>query len=277
VQHGSIRRKTPVYSRCSKEAVIEALKEKGPLLVAYSGGVDSSLLAALAVRALGKERVRCVLLDSPLLPRREVREAEETAARLDLPLEVVPFPILEDEAFRANRPDRCYTCKKASSGLLKEVARREGVATVADGTNLSDLGTYRPGLAASDEEGVCHPLAAAGAAKEDVRRIAHECGLAFWNKPSAACLATRIPYGDEVTEEALGRVEAAEETLHDRGFFQVRVRLHGDVARIEVPPEELERFFARRDEVVAALRRIGFTYVALDLTGYRSGSMDEVL
>lgn len=264
-------------SSCSRETVIKALKEKGPLLVAYSGGVDSSLLAGLAVRALGRERVRCVLLDSPLVPRREVREAQETAARLDLPLEVVPFPILEDEAFRANRPDRCYTCKKAASRLLKELARREGIGTVADGTNVSDSGTYRPGLAASDEEGVRHPLAAAGAAKDDVRRIARECGFPFWNKPSAACLATRIPYGDEVTEEALARIEAAEEALHDRGFCQVRVRVHGGVARIEVPPEELERFFARRDEVVAALRRIGFTYVALDLAGYRSGSMDEVL
>ncbi|WP_292731362.1 ATP-dependent sacrificial sulfur transferase LarE [Methanoculleus sp.] len=261
----------------SGEAIVRDLKAKGPMLVACSGGVDSSLLAALAVRALGRERVRCVLLDSPLLPRREVREAEETAARLDLPLEVVPFPILEDKAFRANRPDRCYTCKKASSRLLKELARRERIGTVADGTNVSDFGTYRPGLAASDEEGVRHPLAEAGATKADIRRIARECGLSFWNKPSAACLATRIPYGDEVTEEALARIEAAEEALHDRGFFQVRVRVHGDVARIEVPPEELERLFARRDEVAAALRRIGFTYVALDLAGYRSGSMDEVL
>jgi len=266
-----------VESSCSREAVIESLKGKGPVLVAYSGGVDSSLLAALAVRALGRERVRCVLLDSPLLPRREVREAEETAARLDLPLEVVPFPILEDEAFRANRPDRCYTCKKASSRLLKELARREGIGTVADGTNVSDLGIYRPGLAASDEEGVRHPLAAAGAAKEDVRRIARECGLPFWNKPSAACLATRIPYGDEVTEEALARIEAAEEALHDRGFSQVRIRVHGGVARIEALPDALERLFAMRDEVTATLREIGFAYVALDLTGYRSGSMDEVL
>ena len=272
-----MRGEIPVEARGSREAVIEALKEKGPLLVAYSGGVDSSLLAALAVRALGKEGVRCVLLDSPLVPRRAVAEARETAARLDLPLEVVEFPILRDEAFRANRPDRCYTCKKASSYLLKEVARREGIVTVADGTNLSDLGTYRPGLAASDEEGVCHPLAGAGAAKDDVRRIARECELPFWNKPSAACLATRLPYGNEIAEEALARIEAAEEVLHGRGFAQVRVRLHGDVARIEVPRDELERLFSMRDGVTAALREIGFAYVALDLAGYRSGSMDEVL
>ncbi len=261
----------------SGEAIVRELKAKGPMLVAYSGGVDSSLLAALAVRALGKERVRCVLLDSPLVPRRAVRETQETAARLDLPLEVVAFPVLRDETFRANRPDRCYTCKKASSRLLKELARQEGIGTVADGTNADDLGTYRPGLAASDEEGICHPLAGAGATKDDVRRIARECGFPFWNKPSAACLATRIPYGDEITEEALGRIEAAEEALQDQGFSQVRVRVHGDVARIEVPPDELERLVAMRDGVTAAFREIGFSYVALDLAGYRSGSMDEVL
>ncbi len=263
-------------SRC-REAVVEALREKGHTLIAYSGGVDSALLAALAVRTLGKDRVRCVLLDSPLLPRREIEEARETAGRLDLPLEVVAFPILEDETFRANRPDRCYTCKKASARLMKDLARREGIGTIADGTNASDPGTYRPGLAASDEEGICHPLAVAGATKDDVRRIARECGFPFWNKPSAACLATRIPYGDEVTEEALARIEAAEEALQDRGFRQVRVRVHGDVARIEVPPDDLERLFFMRDDVTAALRAIGFAYVALDLVGYRSGSMDEVL
>jgi len=266
-----------VESGSGSEAIVSALKAKGPMLIAYSGGVDSSLLAALAVRALGKEQVRCVLLDSPLVPRRAVREAQETAARLDLPLEIVAFPVLRDETFRANRPDRCYTCKKASSRLLKELALREGIGTVADGTNASDFGTYRPGLAASDEEGVCHPLAGAGAAKGDVRRIARECGFPFWNKPSAACLATRIPYGDEVTEEVLVRIEAAEEALQDRGFRQVRVRAHGDVARIEVSCDALERLFSMRDEVTVALRGIGFAYVALDLAGYRSGSMDEVL
>lgn len=266
-----------VESRGSRESVLAALKAKGPILVAYSGGIDSSLLAALAVRTFGKERVRCVLLDSPLVPRREVQEAREAAARLNLPLEVMAFPILMDEAFRANQPDRCYTCKKASSRLLKELARREGIDTVADGTNASDLEAYRPGLIASDEEGVCHPLAEAGAAKDDIRRIARECGYPFWNKPSAACLATRIPYGDEITEEMLAQIEAAEQALQDRGFRQVRVRVHGDVARIEVPPDELERLFRMRDVITAALREIGFAYVALDLAGYRSGSMDEVL
>ena len=261
----------------SKKALLEVFKAKESMLIAYSGGVDSSLLAALAVRALGKERVRCVFLDSPLVPRRAVQEARETAARLDLPLDVVEFPILLDETFRDNPPNRCYICKKASSRLLKELARREEIEVVADGTNVSDLGMYRPGLAAGEEEGVYHPLAAAGMTKDDIRRIARECGFPFWDKPSAACLASRIPYGDEVAREVLARIEAAEEVLQDRGFCQVRVRVHGDVARVEVPSDALERLFGMRDDVTAALHKIGFGYVALDLAGYRSGSMDEVL
>lgn len=265
----------PMEAECSREMIIGALMKHERLLIAFSGGVDSSLLAALAVQALGRERVRCVLLDSPLIPRREVEKAKETAAELGLPLEVVAFPILADPTFRENRADRCYTCKKAAFRLLKEVARREGIETIADGTNLSDLGEYRPGLAASDEEGVCHPLAEAGATKEDIRRIARECGLSCWNRPAAACLATRIPYGSEVTEETLARVEAAEDALCDRGFSGVRVRVHGSLARIEVPEDGMARLFEVRRDIAAEFRRLGFVYVTLDLAGYRSGSMDE--
>jgi len=267
----------PMESGCSKETIIETLKKHDRLLIAFSGGVDSSLLAALAVQALGQNHVRCLLLDSPLIPRREVEEARETAAELGLPLEVLAFPILADPTFRENRTDRCYTCKKAAFRLLKVVARREGIDTIADGTNLSDLGEYRPGLAASDEEGVCHPLAVAGATKEDIRRIAFDCGLPFWNRPSAACLATRIPYGNEVTVEVLGRVEAAEDALCERGFSGVRVRVHGNLARIEVPEDKMARLFEIRREITAEFRRIGFVYVTLDLAGYRSGSMDEAI
>jgi uncharacterized protein len=261
----------------SKDTILEVIKAKGPMLIAYSGGVDSSLLATLAVQALGKERVRCILLDSPLVPRRAVQEAREIATQLGLPLDVVMFPILQNETFRENPPNRCYICKKESSRLLKELARREGIEVVADGTNVSDLGTYRPGLAASKEEGVFHPLAASGITKNDIRGIARECGFLFWNKPSAACLASRIPYGDEIALEVLSRIETAEEILQDQGFCQVRVRVHGNVARIEVPPDVLERFFAMRNDVTAALCELGFGYITLDLIGYRSGSMDEVL
>jgi len=164
-------------AECSREMIIETLKKHERLLIAFSGGVDSSLLAALAVQALGRERVRCALLDSPLITRWDVEEAKRDSrgTRASPGGCGVPHPCRPN--LPGNRADRCYTCKKAAFRLLKEVARREGIETIADGTNLSDLGEYRPGLAASDEEGVCHPLAEAGATKEDIRRIARECGL----------------------------------------------------------------------------------------------------
>lgn len=249
------------------------IEKKGSMLVAYSGGADSALLAYLARKFL-REESRCVLLDSPLIPRGEVEQARRTAEALGLILDVIPAPLMESGVFLHNPADRCYHCKKTSSKILKERAGQLGLSCVADGLNVSDTAEHRPGIRASDEDGIIHPFILAGITKEDIRQIARACGLPFWDKPSAACLASRIPYGEAITKEKLSMIERAEEYLHRCGVRQVRVRYRASVAGIEADAEGMATVFAKKDEVVKELRTIGFTHVTLDLAGYRSGSMD---
>jgi len=254
----------------------EIIASKGSMLVSFSGGVDSALLAVLAKEVLGNN-TRCVLLDSPVVPRAAITEARQIAEESGLHMEIIPVHIMDDERFSKNPPERCYWCRKRSAQVLK--GKKEGLhfACIADGLNVSDTGEHRPGLAASTEEGIVHPFIEAGITKEDIRTIARGLGLKFWNKPSAACLSSRIPYGDEITTKKLAMIEQGEEFLHASGFSQCRVRVHGNIARIEVMNTDVPKLLVMRESLVKTFKAIGFDYITLDLEGYRSGSLDEVL
>ncbi|AKB81413.1 ATP-utilizing enzymes of the PP-loop superfamily [Methanosarcina barkeri 3] len=259
-----------------QDALLKELAGLEYLLVSYSGGIDSTLLALFAQKVL-QDKVKCVLFDAPLVPRRAIKEAKKNARKFGLSCSIIPFPILENEEFRKNSPNRCYICKKQSARILKDQAEKLGISKIADGINASDLDEYRPGLQASNEEGILHPFLSLGIQKKQIRQLAQECGFDFWNKPSASCLASRIPYGEEITVEKLQIIEHAEDLLHDLGFSNLRVRLHGKIARIELLPEEFEKGVNMRDKILEVLQDCGFSYIALDLKGYRSGSLDEVL
>jgi pyridinium-3,5-biscarboxylic acid mononucleotide sulfurtransferase len=260
---------------CKYAALKQQIGKRESMLIAYSGGVDSALLATVAKEVLG-ERTHCVFLDSPLVTRSAANGAERLGRELGLSFEIIREPVLND-TIRRNPPDRCYHCKKTDAQILKRRAFELGFSCVADGINLSDLHEHRPGIIASTEEGIVHPFLEAGITKGDIRNIARECGYDFWNKPSAACLSSRIPYGEEITDEGLRMIEAAEDFLHSKGFLQVRVRLHCGTARIEVENRDIPRIAAMREEIAKELRKLGIMYISLDLEGYRSGSMDEVL
>lgn len=260
----------------TQDALIKELKGLERLLISYSGGIDSTLLALLAQKAL-RDKVKCILFDAPLVPRRAVDDAIEITRKFGLSCEIMPFPIIENEEFRKNSPNRCYICKKQSARMLWAQAEKLGISNIADGINASDLNEYRPGLQASNEEKIIHPFLSLGIEKKQIRQIAQDCGFDFWNKPSASCLASRIPYGEEITLEKLQMIENAENLLHDLGFSNLRVRLHGNIARIELISEEFEKAVSIRERIVELLKDCGFSYITLDLKGYRSGSMDEVL
>ncbi|HPH34574.1 MAG TPA: ATP-dependent sacrificial sulfur transferase LarE [Methanoregulaceae archaeon] len=244
------------------------------LVVSFSGGVDSGLLAALGKEILG-DNVQAVFIDSPLVPRSAVSEAREMAGLLGIPLEIisVPFP---GERVSRNLFDRCYHCKRSWSALLRAWADKRGISCIADGVTESDRSEHRPGIRAATEAGIIHPFLEAGITKAEIRQLARERGLSFWDKPSSACLASRIPYGEALTCENLRMVEEAEAGLAGAGFAGSRVRNHGGIARIEVPEADIPRLVAAREKIVVLVKQAGFSYVTLDLIGYRSGSMDEV-
>jgi uncharacterized protein len=260
------------------EAIVDAMAQLDGLVVAFSGGVDSTVVANLAQRALGKKAV-AVTADSEVVPRSEIKDAKFLAHRIGIAHIIVPQHELEDEKVVSNSKDRCYYCRKGLTQLLKAVAKQKGFKTIADGVNYSDLGEHRPGIAAANEAGIWHPFIEYKVTKLEIRAMAKALGLPIYNKPAAACLSSRIPYGQRITKEKLGQIEKAEGLLKKMGLEHVRVRHHGDIARIEVPPEHFKKFHdpKLRQKVTIALKKLGFRYVTIDLQGYRAGSMDEVL
>ena len=249
----------------------------GSALVAFSGGVDSSLALAVAARALPKDKVLAVTSNNETYLTSELDLARGFAGSLGVEHLVVNTRELDDPNYASNPTNRCYFCKSTLYSDLSRLAEERGYGCVVDGANKDDEGDYRPGRKAAKELGVVSPLSEAGVGKSEVRELARCLGLPSWDKPALACLSSRFPYGQEITPEKLSQVARAEEFLRREGFRQVRVRHHGQIARLEVGPEEMEKAFAFRARISAELREAGFLYVALDLSGYESGSLNAAL
>lgn len=259
-----------------KASLIKCLRGLDSILIAFSGGVDSTFLLAVAWEVLG-EKVLAATAQSIITPSKEKNEPQEFIAEKGIRHITFQFDALEIPKFRENNPDRCYHCKKYMAQILIEIAKEQKISTIAHGANVDDLGDYRPGHKAAEEMGIVSPLIEVGLTKEEIRYLSREMGLSTWNKPSMACLASRIPYSDIISEDKLAMIDRAESWLFEQGFCQCRLRHHGEIARIEVESSSIDKFLEAgfRNRVVDKLREIGFSHIVLDLEGYVMGSMNR--
>ena len=256
----------------------DILKDMGSVLVAYSGGVDSTFLAVTAHEVLGKNSL-AVFAASPVAPPMEKEEAGDLAHNVGLRFKIIESNEMSNPDFVANPPERCYYCKRELYSELKPIAKAEGLKWIADGTNADDLHDFRPGRKASAEAGIRSPLLEAGLTKTEIRQLSHAKSLPTWDRPASPCMASRIPYGIPVTAETLNKIARGEQYLHNLGIRELRLRHHGDIARIELAPADMAKIITPeiRQDIVTHLKALGYKYVALDLTGYRIGSLNEVL
>lgn len=276
VKNTKLELKTETLSKF--ESLKNILKDMETVLVGFSGGVDSSLLLKTAQEVLG-DRVLAVIAQSDTYPEKEQKEAVKLAKEWNVRLKIIQTDELDNPKFVQNPPTRCYFCKNELFSKLKEIASSKGILFVCDGSNYEDLDDFRPGAKAAEELGVRSPLREAGLVKDEIREISRWMGLPTWNKPSLACLSSRFPYNTEIDRDSLKQISLAEDYLRSRGFTQVRVRHHGQIARIEVEPDEIVILMdpdLRRD-VVENLKAFGYAYITIDLAGYRTGSMNEPL